>query len=674
MRPRHSSRSGFPALPALLIATGAAADQGQSHAPVFWQQPLFFFGTILVVGIMLRFIMVYRTRSIEWMNEALRAQVEERTLSIEKARQNLEDINKRLSAEVQHRAEVETRFRLAFENALIGMALVDADGVLFDANPVFKNMFWPDAETLPAANFKELDCKEDAERFAIQYERLVSGEIDDLDEKLVCTSHNGEKLQTVVNVSPVRSENGDFLYSVVLMQDVTESVKLTGQLEYQATYDELTGFLNRRAFEGQLENAWQSCNNGGKKSFLMFMDLDQFKVVNDTSGHAAGDNLLQAVSEILLDSVRGNDIVGRLGGDEFGVLLWECPPDIAARIAESIRVRIEDLRFHWDAETYRIGVSIGGLPIDPSVGDVSEIQQLADSACYAAKEAGRNRVHMVDGEKDSARTHRGQVRWVQRIREAMDKNRFTIYAQNIHPIAQNPNEPERLEILLRLRDPESRKLIPPGAFMPAVERYGLSIELDKWVVTSLLKTLFVHDAFEAEHRCYWINLSGSSVEDSRFAEFLKNSIASSPLPPGAVNFEITETVAIRNVSQVGQLMTDLREMGCQFSLDDFGNGLSSFGYLKELPIDYLKIDGMFIRDLKNSKADQIFVKSIIDIAHELNIKTIAESVESPEILELVSDLGAEYAQGFAMSRPFVLAPRFPRSAESEAAIYQAKAG
>jgi Amt family ammonium transporter len=374
--------------------------------------------------------------------------------------------------------------------------------------------------------------------------------------------------------------------------------------------------------------------------------------------------------------VRADDIVCRLGGDEFGIVLWECPTEVATRIAESIRSSVENFRFHWSAETYRIGVSIGGLPIDPAVGDPVELQQLADAACYAAKEAGRNRVHMIAGDADSARAHRGQVRWVQRLREAMDNNRFAIYGQKIMPLADNSQEPERLEILLRMRDAATRKLIPPGAFLPAAERYGLSKELDEWVVRSLLDTLFVHQSFQAEHRKYWINLSGTSIGDKQFAQFLVDAIKHSPLPVGTINFEITETAVIRSVAEAGKLMTELREMGCQFALDDFGSGLSSFGYLKKLPVDYLKIDGMFIRDIVEDETDRIFVKSIIDIGHTLNIKTVVECIENKTMLDVVKSLGADYAQGYALGRPFVLAPQFPRIAgnESTADVLDNKAG
>ena len=266
---------------------------------------------------------------------------------------------------------------------------------------------------------------------------------------------------------------------------------------------------------------------------------------------------------------------------------------------------------------------------------------------------------MVKGDSDSARAHRGQVRWVQRIRDAMEHNRFAIYAQTIRPLDDSIDEPERLEILLRLRDPASRKLIPPGAFLPAAERYGLSVELDEWVVRSLLDTLFIHQSFQADNRNYWINLSGTSIGEPRFAAFLTDAIKRSPLPPGTINFEITETAVIRSVSEADKLIRSLKEMGCSFALDDFGSGLSSFGYLKKLPVDFLKIDGMFIRDLLKDETDRIFVKSIIDIAHTLGMKTIAEFIENEEMLEVVRELGADYAQGFAIGRPFVLAPSFP---------------
>lgn len=640
------------------------ATQRFTVLPYFWQQSWF----LLVVGAaalaLIGAFTVYRTRNIQRRNAMLQAQVIERTRYIEEAKQRLVQSHEQLSQEVASRkqsdsarAEIETRFRRAFENAPIGMGLANAEGILFDANPALQRMFWCESSFSSDEKFSIVIDEEDRERFEAHYAKIVLLSGDELDNKFTCTNMQGETLQTIINLSPVTSDDGEFQYAVVQVQDVTESLKLTDQLEYQASYDELTQLLNRRAFEAELQRAWERGSAGKGPSYLMFMDLDQFKVVNDTSGHGAGDQLLRAVSKILVDAVRANDIVARLGGDEFGIILWECPTDVATRIAEEIRASIENFRFHWDTETYRIGVSIGGLPIEQSSGDINELQQLADAACYAAKEAGRNRVHMVAGAKDSARIRRGQVRWVQRLREAMDNNRFAIYGQVIKPLAENVDEPEHIEILLRLRDPESRKLIPPGAFLPAAERYGLSAELDQWVVGSLLDTLFVHQAFQAERRVYWINLSGISVGDKRFAEFLRSAMERSPLQPGTVNFEITETAVIRSIAEAGRLISDLHEMGCKFALDDFGSGLSSFGYLKKLPVDHLKIDGMFIRDILKDETNRIFVKSIIDIARSLNIKTTAEFVENDEMLQLVRELGADYAQGFGVGRPFVLAPK-----------------
>lgn len=560
----------------------------------------------------------------------------------------------------RERNELETRYRRAFDIAPIGMGLLDAGGMLFNTNPALRKMLWPDSGAPPQIRFADMLDGDDQDKFTSQYQKLITGELDSLDENLSCRNAAGNIIQTFVSLSTVYSETNNFLYTVLQVQDVTESQKLTDQLEYQARNDELTGLLNRRSFEVELGRAWEQGNAGKKKSYLLFMDLDQFKVVNDTSGHAAGDQLLRNVSEVLLDKVRDNDTVCRLGGDEFGIILWRCSTDVATNIAESIRASIESLRFYWESETYHIGISIGGLPIDPAVGDTSEVQQLADAACYAAKEEGRNRVHLVAGERDSARVRRGQVRWVQRLREAMDKNHFAIYGQMIKPLAEDADEPERLEILLRLRNPVTRKFIPPGAFLPAAERYGMSVELDQWVVQSLLDKLFIHQSFQAEHRKYWINLSGTSIGDQRFAKFLTDAIEHSPLPPGTVNFEITETSVIRSVAEAGKLMSALREMGCQFAMDDFGSGLSSFDYLKKLPVDYLKIDGKIVRNILTDETNRIFVKSIIDIAHALGIKTIAAFVETDAILEVVRDLGADYAQGFSIHRPFELAPRFPQ--------------
>lgn len=553
----------------------------------------------------------------------------------------------------------------AVEHTQEAISVTDPDGRLQYVNPAFESLTGYGREDAVGKITAEL--LESGEHSAAFHAKLLqtirSGQV--WSGQIRNRKKDGTIYDEMLTISPIMGPDSDAITGYVsVRRDLTEQLKLQRQLEHQASYDELTGLLNRRSFEAELKRAWEQGNSGRKLSYLLFMDLDQFKIINDTSGHAAGDQLLRRVSEILLEVVRANDIVCRLGGDEFGIILWDCPPDVAEKLAESIRANIESIRFQWSAEVYRIGISIGGLGIDPAVGDTNELLQLVDSACFAAKEAGRNCVHMVSGVKDSARTHRRQIRWVQRLRGAMANNRFALYGQVIKPVADVEDEPEHIEILLRLRDPATRKLIPPGAFLPAAERYDLSIELDEWVVNTLLDMLYVYQSFQAEHRSYWINLSGSSIGDMRFAGFLLDAMKRSPLPPGTLNFEITETAVMRSVTEARKLMSALGEMGCEFALDDFGSGLSSFEYLKKLPVNYLKIDGMFIREILNDKADRIFVKSIIDIAHALGIKTTTEFVENDEILKVVRDLGTDYVQGFAIGKPYALAPQFPNSAGS----------
>lgn len=651
--------------------------------PFFWQRLPVILATLALVAVLIRAAFVYRTRHIKRVNRTLMEQVSERTKSIEEAKRNLQLTNERLTREIDERrksdearAEVETRFRKAFENAPIGMGLLDDEGRLFDANPALEQMLWPSAERPGHCLFSETIGASHEQHFRELFEDLVGGKIDHIDERFDCVDTSDRTLHTALNISTVQGDDGRFMYAVIQVQDHTEALQLTNRLERQARYDELTGLFNRRAFEQELARAWEVSRESGEHSFLLYMDLDQFKVVNDTSGHAAGDELLQQLAEILRANVRGNDTIGRMGGDEFAIILWKCPLHVAARIAETIRAAVEDFRFQWDVETYKVGVSVGGVTLDAGLGDISEIQQLADSACFTAKEDGRNRVHIVDGEKDSARAHRRQIRWVQRLREAMDNNRFAIYAQEMKSLDPRASDLPRFEVLLRLRDPETRRLIPPGAFLPAAERYGLSRELDEWVIRNVMDALFVHQAFQAEQRRFWINLSGTSIGEKRFAAFLRNAIEHSPLPPGTINFEITETAIIRNVTQAGHLIGELREMGCEFALDDFGNGLSSFGYLRKLPVSSLKVDGMFIRNIATDETDRIFVRSIIDIAHTLDMQTTCELIENNEMLEVVRDLGADFAQGFAVARPFELAPCFPETNAPDAVApdVQKKAG
>ncbi len=593
-------------------------------------------------------------------------QTEHRSLK-EMYRRLLNEMSERYQVD-RERAAAELKFRNAFENAPIGIGLLRKNGKLFDANPSLRRMFGKDASD-NELSVRTVFLESDRRRFDDLLQDVFT-HMDVRTRQLRCFDDKGKELHVSVSVSPVREKRNTADYFVIQVQDVTESHSLNTKLKWQASYDDLTGLLNRRAFNQAIEEEWEFNQEAGHESYLLMMDLDQFKVINDTSGHAAGDQLLRRVSEVIRNCVRSDDRVCRLGGDEFGVLLPNCPAENAERVAETIRSSIEDLRFVWGPETYRIGVSIGVVPVKPELGDVSEIQQLCDAACYAAKEAGRNCIRMASEGKSEARLHRRQIRWVQRIRDAMDNRRFVFYCQAIVPTAEDSREPERVEVLLRLRDPEEKRLVPPGAFLPAVERYGLNVELDEWVVSNLIQTLVAHGEFGATAARYWINLSGNSVGDERFARSLIDCIRRSPLPAGTINFEVTETAVIRNLASAGRLIGELRDMGCQIALDDFGSGLSSFGYLKHLSVDQIKIDGMFIKDIHRDDSHQIFVKSIIDIAHTMNIKTVAEYVEDQKTADLVAELGVDYMQGYRFGEPQLLVPAFQKAANDDSTTWE----
>lgn len=435
-----------------------------------------------------------------------------------------------------------------------------------------------------------------------------------------------------------------------LKEKIRDAERMSSELEYQATHDALTGLANRRNLEHVLRRADQT------RYALCMIDLDQFKLVNDTSGHAAGDALLVQVSKILVKEVRADDTVVRMGGDEFALLLRSCSAERAVVIAERIREKIEALVFHWEATTHRIGCCIGIVCASEGHSDVSEIMRNADAACYAAKQAGRNRVMLHDSSLEEKERGRGDLHWVHLINRALDSGEFLLFSQVIQPLARNDQAGEIHEVLLRLRDRQARALVAPAAFMSAAERYGLITKIDRWVTSTVLKMAVAYREMFDERRSYWINLSGASLCDDAFTSHLAKSIRAAGVPEGSINFEITETAVIRNLAQASEFMKTLRALGCRFALDDFGSGLSSFGYLKSLPVDLIKIDGMFVRGILDDPIDRKFVQAIIEIAHTMNIQTVVEYVENAAVLEEVTALGADYAQGFGISKPEQLLP------------------
>jgi diguanylate cyclase (GGDEF)-like protein/PAS domain S-box-containing protein len=453
-----------------------------------------------------------------------------------------------------------------------------------------------------------------------------------------------------------KGHEDDWARIFAAVEDITEARALSQQLRFQAAHDALTGLVNRREFENRLERAARSAESGRSEHAVCYLDLDQFKIINDTCGHVAGDELLRRLGRVLAQQIRAQDTLARLGGDEFGVLLENCNMHVAERVANALRRTIEDFRFVWEKQVFGIGVSIGVVPIQGFGQTVSSILSAADAACYAAKDRGRNRIHIYhEGDVELARRH-GEMRWVTRIQTALEENRFELARQPIVSLSTHSSADTHYELLLRMRD-EDGNIVLPDAFLPAAERYNLSVRLDRWVVREAFRLLTSDpDHLDALFLCS-INLSGVSLADEDFLIFVTTELASTGLPPGKVCFEITETAAIANLSGAMRFIEVLRRVGCRFALDDFGSGLSSFAYLKSLPVDFLKIDGLFVKDIIEDPIDRELVRSINEIGHVMGKRTIAEFVESSEILAALGEIGVDYAQGYELGKPSLLPKR-----------------
>ena len=439
--------------------------------------------------------------------------------------------------------------------------------------------------------------------------------------------------------------------ALIVCEDITEKRQLTEQLSFQASHDALTGLVNRREFEHRLQRVLDTTRDELTEHALCYLDLDQFKVINDTCGHVAGDELLHQLGSLLQKEARNRDTLARLGGDEFGVLMEHCSLKQAKRVATKLRKTIEAYRFAWEDRSFAIGVSIGLVPITASSKNTIEILKHVDAACYAAKDAGRNRIHIYSAD-DAELTHRhGEMQWVAQINRALEEDRFCLYAQSIEPLLPHADDNgEHYELLLRMRDDEG-KLIPPGAFLPAAERYNLSIRLDRWVIDHAFCWLTNNpERLQRLSHCT-INLSGLSLGNDEFLAYVVQQFEEMIIPPEKICFEITETAAIANLSSATVFIKTLKELGCQFALDDFGSGLSSFAYLKTLPVDYLKIDGMFVKDIETDPIDMAMVKSINDIGKVMGKRTIAEFVENEGILNKLKEINVDYAQGYGISKP-----------------------
>ena len=437
-------------------------------------------------------------------------------------------------------------------------------------------------------------------------------------------------------------------------RDVTDSHVLSEKLSYQAGHDMLTGLTNRQHFDERLQRVIDSARVERSEHVLCYLDLDQFKVINDTCGHVAGDGLLRQLAGVLRRKIRRHDSFARLGGDEFGVLMEHCSLDKGKRVAKTLHQAVESFRFSWEGAEFKVGVSIGLVPITSSSATVTEVLSAADSACYIAKDRGRNRIHVYREDDAEVAKRHGEMQWVTRINRALDEDQLVLYYQPIVPLngrvrtVAGPGE--HFEVLLRLRDDE-RGVVTASEFLPAAERYSLGTRIDQWVVSAVIQWLCEHRQNLEVLKVCSINLSGHSLADEGFPDFVVDRLDPSSVPAGKLCFEITETAAIANLSAATRFMSRLRSMGCQFALDDFGRGLSSFAYLKTLPVDYLKIDGFFAKNVASSPIDRAMVKSIHEVGRVMGKRTIAEYADNENILKELRNIGIDYTQGYGIREP-----------------------
>lgn len=580
--------------------------------------------------------------------------------------QALDAANALLSTENKQRRMAEEALFQAKERAevtlySIGDAVIttDAQGMVDYLNPVAEKLTgWAMAEAKEKPLAAIFPIFNEVSRDVVESpvtRCLREGAIVGLANHTLLITRDGREIAIEDSAAPIRARNGEIVGVVMVFHDVTQSREMAQKLSWQAAHDALTGLVNRREFEQRLQQALIASHAEGQQHALLYLDLDQFKIVNDTCGHVAGDELLRQLSTRLQIKMRASDTLARLGGDEFGVLLEHCPLEQAMRIAEGLRIATRDFRFIWEQKTFEISASMGVVAINRESGTLPQVLSAADIACYMAKERGRNRVHVYqESDADFTRRH-GEMLWVARLNQALRDHHFVLYRQEIRAISAT-HAGNFYEVLLRIRN-EDGSLSLPGSFLPAAERYDMMCAIDRWVIQHLFAAqgaVLGRDVVAMEGNgisLATINLSGASLNDESFLAFVHDAIQQFNINPRSICFEITETVAITHFDRAIRLVTALREIGCRFALDDFGSGLSSFGYLKNLPMDFLKIDGGLVRNIIENSIDAAMVVAINDIGHVMGLQTIAEYVENDAIRAKLASIGVDYIQGFGIEIP-----------------------
>jgi len=574
---------------------------------------------------------------------------------------SLSDIRKRRQAEALLFEEKE-RAQVTLASIADAVVTVDTAGRIEFMNPVAERLTgWPLAEARqrPVAEVFAVVDEATGAPIADPVARALSeSSAIEAEGNVVLLCRGAESIAIDYSVAPIRDRAARTVGAVLVVQDMSRERQYAARLSNLASHDPLTGLLNRREFEQRVRATVEHREAEEGQHAVLYLDLDQFKVVNDTSGHAAGDELLRQVGALLRPRLREGDVLARLGGDEFGVLLPHCPPAPALRIAEALRKAIVDFRFAWKNRSFTIGVSIGLVNLAEGPHTLASVLSAADAACYLAKDKGRNRVQVYRPEDSEVALRRGEMEWVNRLHRALAEDRLCLYAQPMHAMHATGTEVLHQELLVRLID-ENNELIPPIAFIPAAERYHLMPTIDRWVIRTAFRLLADRRAAgdaSALAGTYAINLSGASIGDDQFLDYVRESFARFRIPHRSICFEITETTAVTSLSKAAEFIGAMREPGCRFALDDFGVGVSSFTYLKQLPVDYIKIDGSFVRNMLHDPVDAAMVEAIHRIGRVMGKQTIAESVETAATLEALRSVGVDFAQGNAIAPPMLFAP------------------
>jgi diguanylate cyclase (GGDEF)-like protein/PAS domain S-box-containing protein len=575
-------------------------------------------------------------------------------LKHEKTEEKLKQAKEKAEQHAQYVKKQSNFLHMTLQSIVDGVITTDINGYVQTINPMAEQLTgWSEteAEGKPLVQVMHALREDTNKRIYDPIENIeFKSVLDEPVNAILIQNHSGIETLVEYITAPMRDHEDKIAGIVIIIHDESVQRSLNRQLTFQATHDALTGLINRYEFERRLKHVLATQEKNLSINTICYIDLDQFKLVNDTCGHTAGDELLKDITLLLQSNLDGIGTLARLGGDEFGLLLENCDIVKAQVVAKNLLEVIQQYNFTWQDSTFTIGASIGISPVSPSATSCEEIMSNADSACYLAKETGRNRTQVYTEEDDKLLTQQREMHWVSRINHALEEDRFQLYFQEIMPLKGHVQSfILHGEILLRMIDKEG-DIVSPNNFLPAAERYNMITLIDEWVVDKSIQWL----ASRKDKVLISVNLSGMSLSNRDFLNFIVSKIKQHKINPELLCFEITETAAIGNLSTAIHFMNVLKKLGCSFALDDFGSGLSSFSYLNSLPVDYLKIDGTFVMDIDKDPMHYAMVKSINEVGQVMGIKTIAEFAASEDIIRSLREVGVDNAQGYAIARPIPL--------------------